>query len=204
MSDPLALLPYALAAADAVVMHGTRAVAVRAAVAAGFTLLQRAPVLVRTLGVQPVTACLPLGVPWITALAISDGRGLAWVPSVLDPSTLRASAGARPVLFTDAAGGAMAPADALIVLLDDAPRSATIRDGTHEHRIDLGSHVGIDLTGDPAAEGREERCLSVEGRWYSHRELLRAVRGAVRGAPLPEAPPIDTLVAWLATLMPAA
>jgi hypothetical protein len=203
MSDPLALLPYALAAAGGGVSHRRGRVPAAAAVAAGLTLLQRAPTVIRALGDQPVMAYLPFGVAWITTLAIGDGRGTIWVDPAEGVEALRhamARGGARVICTTRAHESAV-KADQPVVWLDDAPRSAVCVVNGVARLVDLGSHVGLSLAGDHDVEGRDERCLAIGDRWWSHRALLAAARAP--GDPLPpntDARATDT-IAWLRALL---
>lgn len=204
MSDPLALLPYALAAADGTITHGARRVAVRAAVAAGLTLLQRGPGLVRALGANPVTVCLPGDVAWITGLAFADGRGLMWVhPSVAAAMPALVAQHHARVLVTTSALAALAPEGITLVLLDDVPRRAQLRGPSGTTSVDLGSHVGLALEGDPDVMGRDERCLWVDGTWHSHRALLEGARAAhARPDTLSTATgALRTLLPWLGALL---
>lgn len=206
MSDPLALLPYALAAAGGGVSGHLGRVPAGAAVAAGLTLLQRAPTLLRALGTQPVIAYLPTGVAWVTTLAIGDGRGVVWVDPVEGASALREAivrSSAGVVCTTRHHAADLAP-DQATVWLDEAPRSAEVELGGVSRVVDLGSHVGLSLEGDPDVEGRDERCLAVGDRWWSHRALLAATR-APAGMTLPGADARTTdAIAWLRALLAGA
>lgn len=205
MSDPLALLPYALAAAGGGVVERDGRVAAGAAVAAGLTLLQRAPTLLRALDAQPVITYVPASVAWITSLAIGDGRGMVWVHPGAGVGALQAAmaqTGARVVCTTRRHGASLEP-DQPVVWLDQAPRIAEVGVGGMTRVVDLGSHVGLSLEGDPDVDGRDERCVAIGDRWWSHRALLAAARSgdlrsvAAHGADdrAPE------LIAWLSALL---
>ncbi len=179
--SPLSLLPIALAAGNGCV-DGTPAAAL---VAAGFTLLQRSAPLVRALAGRRSAILLPPSRAAITALAASDGRGAV----VLDPFAHAPALGAQlreadvGAVFTTRATAAVLPVgERVTVLLDDAPRSATVVVSGTEARIDLGSHFGLDLEGEPE-EGRDEECLVAfgarGGAAHTHRSLLAGARGAV-------------------------
>jgi len=180
--DPLALLPYALAAA------GGRLGAhdVTALVAAGVTLLQRSAPLVRTLAGRRSAVLLPPCASWLVALAASDGRSLV----VLDPVTAGTDAGIEKALtehdvgavFTTQALLPKLPSGTPFVLLDDAPRRARVCAGGRDSEIDLGSHFALDLVGDTEGPGSSEECLRFvpSGATVTHADILDAARTAMR------------------------
>jgi len=186
LSNPLSLLPIALAAGNGRV----DGVPARYLVAAGFTLLQRSAPLVRALAGRRSAILLPPSGAVVTALAASDGRGAVLLaPDAADESIAHqlddADVGA---VFTTRALEARVPSgERAIVMLDDAPRTAAVRAQDVESMIDLGTHFGLDLEGEED-EGRDEECVVVYtppgdgqpmGFIFTHRSLLAAARGAV-------------------------
>lgn len=191
--DPLALLPYALAAAGGRVDGHD----VTALVAAGVTLLQRSAPLVRALAGRRSAVLLPPGAAWLVALAASDGRALL----VLDPLDAAASGttGAPPAtrleptmgatlkahdigaVFTNRALLPLMPPDVPYVLLDDAPRQAWVCANGRDSDVDLGTHFALDLIGDTHGEGSPEECLrfAKSGEVLTHAEILGAGRRAM-------------------------
>jgi hypothetical protein len=178
MPDPLAYLPYAIAAAGGTV-HGWPC---HQLVAAGFTLLQRAAPLVRALAGRRGAILLPNGPAYLTALAACDGRGAL----LLDPSRpvadlpdqlARANVGA---LFTLASLAHAAPRAMPLVLLDDIPRRARVTVGERTLEVDLGTHHGLELAGSTDTPGSdEEAVLTVDGdalQVITHRQLLDRAR----------------------------
>jgi len=159
-------------------------------VAAGFTLLQRSAPLVRALAGRRSAILIPSSGAFITALAASDGRGAVFLNPLAAPAEIAfqlddANVGA---VFTTRALAPRLPAGARpIVLLDDAPRSATVLAGGIETVIDLGSHFGLDLEGE-AEPGRDEECAIVYtsamdgtalGAVLTHRNLMANARSAI-------------------------
>ncbi len=186
LSNPLSLLPFAIAAGKGRIDD----VPATSLVAAGFTLLQRSVPLVRALAGRRSAILLPSSGAYLTALAASDGHGAVLLdPLATDAEMARqlddANVGA---VFTSRARASRVPAlHRPIVLLDDAPRSATIIAGGSETVIDLGSHFGLDLE-DELEAGRDEECAVVYtpavagtplGVVLTHRNLLANARGAV-------------------------
>ena len=84
MSDPLGLLPIAIAAGGGHV-DGLEA---QQLVAAGLTLLQRSAPLVRALSGRRAAILLPTSPVFLTALAASEGRGAV----LINPLASRAEA----------------------------------------------------------------------------------------------------------------
>lgn len=180
MSDPLSLLPYSLAAGGGTI----DGIEVQQLVAAGFTLLQRSAPLVRALARHRSAMLLEGGAAYITALAASDGRAALLLDPHASPDTIerqlhRANAS---VVFTLSAHAARLPASTARVLLDDAPRSARVIIGDHTSDVDLGSHFGLTVEGDPGVEGSSEECVTVtdgdELETLTHRDVLSAARDA--------------------------
>lgn len=183
--DPLALLPYALAAAGGRVDGHD----VTALVAAGVTLLQRSAPLVRALAGRRSAVLLPPGAAWLVALAASDGRAMV----VLDPRDAGASramdaplttpldAQGIGAVFTNRALLPLVPSDLPYVLLDDAPRHARVYANGRDSEIDLGTHFALDLIGDTNGGGSLEECLRLarSGDVLTHADILEAGRRAM-------------------------
>ncbi|MBX3173403.1 MAG: AMP-binding protein [Gemmatimonadaceae bacterium] len=167
-----------------------------ALVAAGFTLLQRCPALVRALAGKRAAILLPTCPQFLTALAASDGRGSVLVNPLASPfevghQALDASVGA---VFTIASLQHKLAAGLPRVLLDEAPRGATFlsrADDPSPLRLDLGSHFGLDLEGDADSPGRDEECAIVYtsamqgrplGAVLTHRNLITNARQTVQAA----------------------
>lgn len=182
MSDPLSLLPLAIAAGGGRLGNFDAA----SLVAAGLTLLQRSAPLVRILATTRSAILLPSGPAFLVALAGSDGRGAL----LLDP---RDDAASMTRQLADAQVGAVFTCEALlpllppgtpVVLLDQAPRVARVQLPGRHMDVDLGSHHGLALEGDTATEGRDEECLitaasTAAGRVHTHRDLIAMGRAAV-------------------------
>jgi hypothetical protein len=96
-------------------------------------------------------------------------------------------------IFTNSALAAqLPPGDRAVVLLDGAPRSATLRARGVETVVDLGSHFGLDLEGEED-DGRDEECLisyvtvasaAQHQKTFTHRDLFTLARFAVDAASL--------------------
>ena len=213
VSNPLSLLPFAIAAGDGHI-DGTPAASL---VAAGFTLLQRSAPLVRALAGHRSAILLPSSGVWLTALAASDGRGAVLVDPRADSVAIAFrldDAGVGAVFTTRALLARVPSGNRPVVLLDDAPRSATIIVDGAESIIDLGSHFGLDLEGE-TAEGSDEECAVVHtpssagtslGVRLSHGNLLANARGAVDALSLHDrdlvlaALPFATLLGFTVTM----
>jgi acyl-CoA synthetase (AMP-forming)/AMP-acid ligase II len=112
------------------------------------------------------------------------------LPASADRDTLAAILDDADVgaVFTTSALAAHLPAgDRAVVLLDDAPRAATVIVHGTESTIDLGSHFGLDLEGEED-EGRDEECVisyvitppaAPHRKVYTHRNLFALARFAV-------------------------
>ncbi|HKG95528.1 MAG TPA: AMP-binding protein [Gemmatimonadaceae bacterium] len=190
MTDPLSLLPLAVAAGGGRI-DGLEAARV---VAAGLTLLQRSPALVRALSGRRAAILLPTSHQFFTALAAAEGRGAVLVNPLAAPAEIAyqltdANVGAA---FTNRALAARLPAGLTTALLDDSPRSATViaADGTTA-TVDLGSHFGIRLDGEPGVPGSDDEVAIVYtsamagtalGAILSHRNLLANARSTVEAA----------------------
>jgi len=180
MSDPLALLPFALAAGGGR-LNGIGSASL---VAAGVTLLQRAAPLVRALSGRQSCILLPLGPAFLTALAASDGHEAL----VIDPNATHREIGAQlarhdvGAVFTVDASASAVPPNMPCVLLDELPARARLRlDGVYR-TVDLGTHRGLRLEGSRDVEGRADVCLvssDLDGRLtgvHTHRRLLNEMR----------------------------
>jgi len=182
VSEPLALLPLALAAGGGRMRAaaGGAEYEVQQLVAAGLTLLQRSAPLVRALAGKRSAILLPTSPAFLTALAASDGRGAVLVNPLAAPAEIAfqcrdANVGA---VFTVTAFAARVPSDRVVVLLDDAPRTArVIADGV-SREVDLGSHFGLPLEGERDVPGRDEEAAIV---------YTSAMRGTPLGAVLTHA-----------------
>lgn len=177
--DPLALLPFAIAAGGGRIGP----LAASQLVAAGTTLLQRSAPLVRALGGRTAGILLPNGPAWLLALAASDGREAV----VLDPASAEEELAAQchtlgiGAVFTTRALASRLPAIVTRVLLDDAPATAYVILADREQTVDLGSHYGLDLIGDTGVEGINEPCLRfpLSSTSLAHRDVLAAARTAL-------------------------
>lgn len=147
-------------------------------VAAGFTLLQRSVPLVRALAGRRAGILLPNSAHYLTALAASDGRGAVLLPadSTADEvASLLARHDVGAVFTLAAFADRVLDAAVPRVLLDDSPSTALVIIAPgDERRVDLGSHFGLELSGDVDAPGREEECVLIAGVAYSHRALLES------------------------------
>jgi long-chain acyl-CoA synthetase len=150
----------------------------------------RSAPLVRALAGRRGAILLPAGEAFLVALAACDGRGAVLINPLAAPLEIvhqLADAGIGAV-FTIESLAHRLPANMPCVLLDDAPRKARVRAGGTVRDIDLGSHVGLALEGDPDAHGREEQAAIVYtsamagtplGAILTHRALLHNARGII-------------------------
>ena len=181
MSDPLALLPLALAAGGGRIgAAGAELFDAQQLVAAGLTLLQRSAPLVRALGRKRSAILLPTSPAYLTALAASDGRGAVLVNPLASPVEIEyqcrdASVGA---VFTTESLAARVPAGIPIVLLDGVPRTARVVTAERTQDVDLGSHHGLSIEGERDVRGRDEEAVIV---------YTSAMRGVPLGAVLTHA-----------------
>lgn len=186
MSDPLSLLPLAIAAGGGAV-DGFEA---RQLVAAGLTLLQRSAALVRALAGRRAAILLPTSPQVLVALAASEGHGAVLVnPLSAAPEIAHqlVDAGVGAV-FTNAALAGRVPESVARVLLDDAPRTARVLAGGTARDVDLGSHFGLDLAGEEGTPGSDEEAAVVYtsamagrplGAILTHRNLLANARATI-------------------------
>ena len=176
MSDPLSLLPLAIAAGGGRVNE----LEAQQLVAAGLTLLQRSAPLVRALAGRRSAILLPTSPAFLTALAASEGRGAVLVnPLAAAPEIAFQCADANVgAIFTTTAFAPRVPAGLPVVLLDDVPRTASVVADGVARRVDLGSHHGLALEGERDAPGRDEEAAIV---------YTSAMRGTPLGAVLTHA-----------------
>lgn len=192
MSNPLALLPLALAAGGGRLRASddiANEYETQQLVAAGLTLLQRSASLVRALSGRRSAILLPATPTFLTALAASDGRGAVLVNPIAAPAEIEyqctdANVGA---VFTNAALASHLPAGITTVLLDAAPRTARVIAGGVARDVDLGSHHGLSLEGERDVPGRDEEAAIVYtsaihgppfGTVLTHANLLANARAA--------------------------
>lgn len=195
MSDPLALLPLAIAS------RGGRVDDYEASqlVAAGVTLLQRCAPLVRAMAGRRAAILLPTGPQFFVAMAACDGRAAVLVnPLAAQPEIAWQLKDADvAAVFTNRTLAARLPGDAVaglpIVVLDDAPRRAMVMIEGRTLDVDLGSHRGLPLEGELGATGSDEPCAIVytsamggraRGAILTHRNLLENARATVDAAEL--------------------
>ena len=186
MTDPLALLPLAAASRGGSIDD----IPAAALVAAGLTLLQRSAPLVRALAGRRAGILLPTSPAYLIALASSEGRGAVLMNPLAAPRELAyqvSDAGVGAVLTISALAGRLPP-DLPRVLLDDAPRTATVIAGGSTRTVDLGSHFALELEGDADAPGSSEEAAIVYtsamhgrplGAILTHRGLLASARGTI-------------------------
>ena len=186
MTDPLALLPLAAASRGGAIDE----IPAQALVAAGLTLLQRSAPLVRALAGKRAGILLPTSPAYLVALAASEGRGAVLMNVLAAPRELAyqiqdADVGA---VFTIGVLADRLPDAVPRVLLDDAPRTATVISGGTSRVVDLGSHYALDLAGDPDAPGEPEEAAIVYtsamhgrplGAILTHRGILANARAAI-------------------------
>ena len=182
MSEPLALLPLALAAGGGRIRAGADGPEHEAQqlVAAGLTLLQRSAPLVRALSGKRSAILLPTSPAFFTALAASEGRGAVLINPLAAPAEVAFQCRDADVsaVFTVSSLAARVPSGCVLVLLDDAPRSArVIVEGT-SRTVDLGSHFGLSLEAERDVPGRDEEAVIV---------YTSAMRGTPLGAVLTHA-----------------
>jgi long-chain acyl-CoA synthetase len=186
VSNPLALLPLALAAGGGRVDEFEA----QQLVAAGLTLLQRSAPLVRALSGRRAAILLPTAPAFVTALAASEGRGAVLINPLAAPAEIElqcrdANVGA---VFTTAAFVPRLPPEVGVVLLDQAPRTARVIANGVARDVDLGSHHGLSLEGERDAAGRDEEaaivytsamCGTPLGAVLTHANLLANARSTV-------------------------
>lgn len=163
-------------------------------VAAGFTLLQRNATLVRALAGKRSAVLLPTSPQFLVAMAASDGRGAVLLNPLASGAEIAFQLADADVgaVFTVRALATRLPPGTVHALLDHAPVEATAvaADGSTA-QVDLGSHFGLELSGEADVPGRDEECAVVytsamEGRplgaILTHRNLLANARQTVETA----------------------
>lgn len=191
MSDPLALLPLALAAGGGRIgAAGAAPFDAQQLVAAGLTMLQRSVPLVRALSGKRSAILLPTGPAYLIALAASEGRGAVLVNPLassteIDYQCRDANVGA---VFTSSALAGRVPDGMPVVLLDDAPRTARVVTADRTQEVDLGSHHGLAIEGERDVRGRDEEAVIVYtsamaglplGAVLTHANMLANARSTV-------------------------
>lgn len=191
MSDPLGSLPLALAAAGGRVDQFEA----RQLVAAGLTLLQRCAPLARALLGRRAAILAPTSPQFLVALAACEGRGAVLVNPLAAAAEVAHQCADADVgaVFTVSAMAAKVPAGLPVVVLDDAPRSATVQLDDRTLTVDLGSHFALELAGDTETPGRDEEAAIVYtsamagtplGAVLTHANLLANGRATVEAAQL--------------------
>lgn len=185
--DPFTLVPFALAARGGSA-DGHR---VSDLVAAGHALLQRSVPLVRALQGRTLGILLPPCHRVISALAASEGRPAVLFDTALAPAELERAVMAHGVgaCLTLAPLATHLPPSQLRVLLDEAPRRAVVAGPEGERTLELTTHTGLHLEGDPEVPGaltEMVRCHGAagQGEALSHRTLLETARGLARSLDL--------------------
>ena len=207
MTDPLALLPLAIAAG-----RGRIGVAgepddfdAQQLVAAGLTLLQRSAPLVRALAGRRSAILLPTMPAYLTALAASEGRGAVLVNPLASPLEIAYQCADADVgaVLTIGALAPRVPAGMPVVLLDDAPRTARVVTADRTQDVDLGSHHGLSIAGERDARGRDEEAVIVYtsamrgrplGAVLTHANMLANARSTVEAM---HCTPDDEVLAFL-------
>jgi long-chain acyl-CoA synthetase len=192
MTDPLAVLPLAIAAGGGSI-DDTPALRL---IAAGVALLQRHAAVARALRGRRAAILLPTDASYLTALAASEGRAAVLVNPLAAPPEIAYQIGDANVgaVFTNAALAERAPSTVLRVLLDDAPRTARLvaPDGTTTD-VPLTSPFALDLAGDTATPGLDEEAAVVYtsalagrplGAILTHANLLSNARATIEMAGL--------------------
>ncbi|MDQ6830363.1 MAG: AMP-binding protein [Gemmatimonadota bacterium] len=162
-------------------------------IAAGLTLLARCPALVRRLSGKRAALLLPTSPAFLTALAAAEGRGAVLINPLASPAEVAYQIADADVgvVFTIAPLSLKLPEQIMRVLLDEAPRTARVVDGTHSIQVDLGSHAGLVIEGDSESDGRDEECAVVYtsamagralGAILTHRGLIANARATIEAA----------------------
>ena len=188
MSNPLALLPLAIAAGHGHIEATATGTSYEAQqlIAAGLTLLQRSAPLVRALSGKRSAILLPSSPAYLTAHAASDGRGAVLIGSGATPAEIAFQCNDAGVgaVFTTQQFISRLPGGLPFVLLDDAPRIARVITADRTQDVDLGTHHGLLLEGESDADGRDEEAVIVYtqvtlGTIFTHRDLLASARSAI-------------------------
>ena len=186
MSDPLSLLPLAIAAGGGTIDD----LEAQQLVAAGLTLLRRSAAVVRALQGRRAAILLPTSHRMLTALAASEGRGavlLNPLGSAFEIAHQLRDAGVGATFTVGALAGRL-PDAMPRVLLDESPRSAQVITDGQVRTIDLGTHVGLPLEGEIGIPGSPDEAVIVYtsamagrplGAILTHRNLLGNARATV-------------------------
>lgn len=139
---------------------------------------------------------MPNGSAFLVALAASDGRGAVLINPLsthLEVADQIADANVGAV-FTVSALAWLLPAGTTHVLLDAAPRHATVVASGEYRDVDLGAHFGLPLEGDAEAAGSDEEAVMIyasamagrpsgmgnlESGMMTHRALLHNARATI-------------------------
>ena len=190
MTDPLALLPLAVAAGGGTI-DGLEA---QQLTAAGLALLQRSAPLVRALSGRRAAILLPTSPRFLVALAASEGRGAVLVNPLAAPAEIAYQIADAHVgaVFTTTALAPRVPDGIVRVLLDDAPRAARVIANGSSAELSLAAH-GLRLAGEEGTPGRDEEAAIVYtsamagrplGAVLTHRNLLANGRSTIEAAAL--------------------
>jgi len=201
VTDPLALLPLAAASRGGSIDD----IPAQALVAAGLTLLQRSAPLVRALAGRRAAILLPTSPAFLLALAASEGRGVVLINPLASPSEISYQISDSDIgaVLTISSLADRLPTGFPHVLLDDAPRSATVTAGATTRTIDLGSHFALELEGDPDVPGLLDEAAVIYtsamhgrplGAILTHRGILANARATIVAA---ELTPADRVLAAL-------
>jgi long-chain acyl-CoA synthetase len=145
---------------------------------------------VRALSGRRAAILLPNGPHFLVALAACEGRGAVLINPLAAPPEIAyqisdANVGA---VFTVAKLAPRLPDSVVRVLLDEVPHAARVSAAGESRSIDLGTHLGLTLEGDPDAPGRDEEAAIVYtsamagrplGAILTHRALMHNARAAV-------------------------
>ena len=194
MTDPLSLLPLAVAAGGGSIDD----LEAQQLVAAGLTLLRRSAPLVRALQGKRSAILLPTTHRMLTALAASEGRGAVLVNPLSSAPEIAAQLRDAGVgaAFTLEALASRLPDDLPRVLLDRSPASAQVVADGASRTVDLGAHVGFPLEGEIGVPGAPDEAVIVYtsamagqplGAILTHRSLLANARSTVEAAGVTDA-----------------
>lgn len=191
MSDPLSLIPLAVASRAGCV-DGIDAAQL---VASGVALLQQSAPLVRALNGRRSGILMATSPQFLTALAASDGRGAVLMNPLASPIELAfqvENAGVGAV-FTVRDFEEKLPPSVPRVLLDEAPRRAHIVVEGVARDLSLELHAGLELEGAVDAPGSPEEAAVIYtsamagqplGAILTHRNLLANARAMIAAAAL--------------------
>lgn len=203
MTDPFALLPFAMAAGEGVVDGRPAAEHVMA----GVTLLRTSAPLVRALAGRRAAILLPTSPAFLTALAASDGRGAVLVNPLAAQAEVAHQVADADVgaAFTIRALAPKLPAGLLHVLLDDAPHHATIVANGAERTVALGSAEGVRLEGEDGVDGAPSEGVIIYtsamrgtplGAILTHGNVIANARAAIEAMGLVRGDHMLALLPW--------